>query len=170
MILLNDVGEVFDPHHLNWDRAAEPLQHSIDLVDAGGVGAALVDDNPIRHTVRADRSLEEPPCGGQVAALTEHEIKRLPIPIHCAVQVGPAALHLDVGLVHPPGCSGRPLPRLGPRGDLRSELHHPALQRSVVDRNPALGQDLLQVTIGDGVAQVEDNCMQEGPTSEGVYP
>jgi hypothetical protein len=30
----------------------------------------------------------------------------LTIPIHSAIEVGPAALHLDIGLVHPPGFGG----------------------------------------------------------------
>lgn len=43
---------------------------------------------------------------GQIPPRRQQEIKGLTIPIHSAIEVGPAALHLDIGLVHPPGFGG----------------------------------------------------------------
>jgi hypothetical protein len=43
VVLLDHVVEVLDPNHLDWDRAAEGHQHSVDRVDTRSVGAAPVD-------------------------------------------------------------------------------------------------------------------------------
>ena len=83
------------------------------------------------------------------------------IAVRGAVKLRPAALHLDVGLVNPPGPGRCPLPRLGPIGNERRELHHPAVQRGVVNRNAALRHYLLEVSVGHCVVDIEKHRMQD---------
>ena len=45
VILLDNVVKVFDPDHLDRDRASETPQHSVDRADSSSVGSAAVDDD-----------------------------------------------------------------------------------------------------------------------------
>ena len=69
------------------------------------------------------------------------------IAVRGAVKLRPAALHLDVGLVNPPGPGRCPLPRLGPIG--------------MVNRNAALRHYLLEVSVGHCVVDIEKHRMQD---------
>jgi hypothetical protein len=71
-----------------------------------------------------------------------------------AVKVGPAAGNLHVGLVNEPAVPGRVPARSGGVNELWREGLHPPVHRDVVDVDTALGQQLLDVPIGEPVAQV----------------
>ena len=51
VILLDNVVQVFAPHHFNWNGTTETLQHSVNGFDACSVRAAFVDHNLTRETV-----------------------------------------------------------------------------------------------------------------------
>ena len=112
MVLFQYVIEEFNLSHHDGAPVAGEFQDHVHRLQAGQVGTAFVDHDPVGHAVRVGRPLEEPPGSGQIAALREQEVKGLAIPVHGAVEVGPLALHLDAGLIHQPGGGGRSLPRL----------------------------------------------------------
>lgn len=105
--------------------------------------------------------LQAPPRNGQIAPLGQQKIKRLAIAVHGTAEVGPAPFHLDVGLIHSPGLGGRPLSCLNPICHEWRELHHPAVQGGVVNRDAALEQNFFKITVGHGIADVEENRMQD---------
>lgn len=45
MILHDNVVQIFDPDHIDRDRATEGQKHAIDSVDPGRVGAAAITDD-----------------------------------------------------------------------------------------------------------------------------
>src|SRR5690606_9299879 len=104
---------------------------------------------------------EEAPGGGEIAPFSKHEVERLPVAIHSAIEVAPTALHLDVCFIHPPRASRRSFPGLCPRGDQRSEFHHPAVQRGVVYRDAPLTENFLKITIGDGIANIKEHRVKD---------
>jgi hypothetical protein len=95
-----------------------------------------------------------------------------PVLVDRAVDVAPPAGDLHVGLVQSPagtdGVSARP----GGVSQQRREPQHPAVDGEVVDLNAALGQQFLNVAIGQAEAQVpahrpHDHIGREAEASEG---
>lgn len=152
---------IFDLSDLDSAATAGKFQDRVHRLQPGQIGTTLVDDDPVGHAVRTNRPLEEAPGGGKVPALGQHEIQSLSVAIHGPVKVGPAAPHLDVRLVHPPGVRSGSLSGLYPSGDERRELPYPAVQGGVVNRDVALDQNFLKITVGHGVAEVEEYCVQD---------
>ncbi len=161
VVLFKNVIQVFDLQDFDEGPFPGELQDHVRCLQTSQIGATLVDDNPIWHAVRVDRLLKEPSGSGQVAALGEQEIKGFAISINGAVKVGPSAFDLDVGLVHPPGLGCRALSGLGCGRDQRRILHHPPVQRGMVDGHAALGHDFFKVSVRDGIADVEKHGMQD---------
>ena len=84
------------------------------------------------------------------------------------VEVDPPSGYLDVGLIHEP-----PIPGAVPTGpggvdELRRECLHPAIDRDVVDFDAALGKQLLDVTVGQPVAQVPSHGERDHLTRKTV--
>ena len=68
--------------------------------------------------------------------------------------IGPSTGDLDVGLVdEPPVAAGVP-GRAGGVDEFRCEGLHPALDRHVVDLNPAFGEQFLHIAVGQAVSQI----------------
>jgi len=161
MVLFKDIVQIFGLSDRDCAATVGKLQDRVHRLQTGPVGTTLVDDDPVGHAVRTNRPLKEAPGGGKVSVLGQHEIKGLSVAIHRPVKVSPAALHLDVRFVHPPGVRSRSLTGLSPDGDERRELHHPAVQGGVVNHDAALGQNFFKITVGHGVAEVEENRVQD---------
>ena len=138
--------------HLDRDRASEPLQHPVDVLDAFGVGCTLVVDDFAGQAVHLHRTGKELDCRGLVAALREHEVQRLPELVDGAVKIDPRAFHLDVGLVHAPGSVSGSLAPARIFRDLTRVPLHPPVECGVVNRDTPLGHDLLKVAVGHPVA------------------
>lgn len=68
MVLLQDVIEVFELPNLDGAAVAGKFQDPVHGLQAGEIGAAFVDDDPVWHTVCADRLPEEPPGCSQISA------------------------------------------------------------------------------------------------------
>jgi hypothetical protein len=64
-----------------------------------------------------------------------------------AVHVTPPPGYLDVGLVDPPAIADGVPARPGGLSEQRREPLHPAVDRDVVDLDPALGEELLDIAI-----------------------
>ncbi len=124
MILLKDIVEVLDLQDIDSLAGACKLDDDIHRLQASQIGAALVNDHPVRHAVGSNSPAEEPARCRQIPLLRQHEIKGFAIPVNRPVEVGPPTFDLDVGLVHSPGFSGRPFSGLSLRGNQLRELHH----------------------------------------------
>jgi hypothetical protein len=70
------------------------------------------------------------------------------------VDEAPRAVDLDVGLVDEPAVTGRVPGEPGGVGQQRGEPLHPAVDRHVVDLDPAFAEQFLHVAVGQAVAQV----------------
>jgi hypothetical protein len=87
--------------------------------------------------------------------LRRHEIKGFTEFIDSAIEIGPFAFDLDIGLVHPPGAAGFGFAPLGLTGNQGRIFHDPSVQHRVVNGNAALGHNLFQITIGNRISHVE---------------
>ena len=92
--------------------------------------------------------LEEPPCTGAVAPRRSEHVDDLPCLVDRAVDIPPAAGDLRVGLVDLPAIAN--LVPAGPGGlsQQRREPHDPAVDSDLVDLDPALGEELFDVAVG----------------------
>ena len=61
VVLFHDVVEILDLQDLDDAPGACELQDDIDAFQTRQIGPALVDDDPIRHAIDANRPLEKPP-------------------------------------------------------------------------------------------------------------
>ncbi len=131
----------------------------IDRLKARQIGPTFIDSNPIRNAICLDGLLEKPPRSSSITSISEHKIKGSAVPIDGAVKIGPLTFEHDISFVHPlRNCRG-PLVFLGFRSNERRIFHHPPVQRGVVDCDAALSHNLLQITIGNGVSDVEKHCV-----------
>jgi hypothetical protein len=89
-----------------------------------------------------------------VATFAEVEIDRAALFIHCAVEVHPVPLDLDIGRIHSPRASHRqgiPLP--APLQD-RDEPHDPTHNGGVSDREAPLAHQLHQIAVAELVPYI----------------
>jgi hypothetical protein len=70
------------------------------------------------------------------------------------VQVSPLTAHLDAGLIGEPPVPGSLPARPGGLGELWSEALHPSVDGDVIDGDAALGQQFLNVPVGQAIPQV----------------
>jgi hypothetical protein len=94
MVLLRDVVQVLDLSDLDYSATAGEFQDHIHRPKPCKIGPALVDDNPLRHAMPADRALEEEPGRSHVAAIGKQEINGLAVAFDGPVAVGSFALYL----------------------------------------------------------------------------
>jgi hypothetical protein len=100
------------------------------------------------------RDLEEPASSLQVAALGDEHVDDLAELVDRPIDVAPGAAHLHVGLVHEPAVPDRVAARSGGVEEQRREALHRPVDRDVVDIDTSLGEQLLDVPVGEPVAQV----------------
>ena len=87
-----------------------------------------------------------------VAVSREQEINSSPAGIDPTVQVGPFAFPANVGLIHPPGgVGGLQFPATAPV-QFGSIALDPAPDSGMIRGQSALGQQFLDVAIGEGKA------------------
>jgi hypothetical protein len=114
---------------------------------------------------------EESPRGRQVPLLGHQHVNDLPELVDRPVQIDPPASDLDVGLVDkPPITRGMPA-ESGGVDQQRSEPLHPAIDRNVVDIDTALGQQFLDIAVGQAIPEVpahrhHDHIRREAEPSE----
>jgi hypothetical protein len=73
------------------------------------------------------------------------------------VDIAPAPGHLDIGLIHLPAAADRVLAGSGCLGQQRREAQHSAVDRHMVHLDTPLGEELLDVAIGQSEAQTPAN-------------
>lgn len=157
VVLLENVVEIFDRSDPDLTPAVGKFQDDVHRLKPSEIGTALVDNNALRHPIRADRLLEETSSGNEIAALEKHEIKGFSVAVDGTIEVSPANLDLDVGLIRSPRVGCRLLPPLRVLDDQWCKLDNPSVQRRMVDLDPALSHDLLKVSVRDGIADIEEH-------------
>ena len=90
----------------------------------------------------------------QCRAGRDVDVDDLAVLVDGPVDVAPAAGDLDVGLVDEPAVADRVAARPGRVGQERREALHPPVDGDVVDLDATLGEEFLDVAIGQPVAQV----------------
>jgi hypothetical protein len=111
-----------------------------------------------RDPHRADGALEEPAGGLRVPACRDEHVDDLAELINRAVRVAPLPSDLHIGLVDLPAVTDGVAAGPGGLGQQRRQSHHPAIHRDVVDLDPAFGDQLLNVAVGQAEAQVPAHC------------
>jgi hypothetical protein len=84
----------------------------------------------------------------------DEDVDNLAELIDRTVYIPPPAGDLHVGLVDPPAIAHGVPAGTASLGQQRREALHPAVVGDVVDLDPALGEQLLDVTVGQPEAQV----------------
>jgi len=101
-----------------------------------------------RDLGHVDRSLEEPMGRLRVALWRDQHVDDLPEPVDRAVDVAPPAGDLHIRLVHGPAISHAMPAGPGGLGQQRREAQHPPVDGDVVGLDPTLGEELLEVAVG----------------------
>jgi hypothetical protein len=102
----------------------------------------------------SQRAREECPCCRAVTAFGDQAVDDLAVLVDRAVEIGPAAGDLDVGLVDEPPVTRGVTSWPGGVDELGSEGLHPADDRDVVDLDAALSEQLLNVAVRQPVTQI----------------
>ena len=137
------------------------------IPEGRGVGAKLVGyDCQRRETALLQQLSHELERGSLVALGLDEDIQDLPLPVDGAPQVHPLATHRDEHLVEMP-LRVRPRPMVSKAtSDLRTEPGHPAADCLIGDNDPALGQQLFDVSITQRKTGIQpygvlNNCGRE---------
>ena len=147
MVLFQDVIKI-----LHRSMAAFLLQSTLGFEphDSWRITGVLVGVNYARRrmVLSAQGPGEKALSRCYVAFGREKEVDRRTARIHGPVQVHPLALNPDLGLIHPPTVIGRSEPRAQLALNFRGVTLHPSPDRDLIDRNPAFGQEFLDVAVG----------------------
>jgi hypothetical protein len=101
---------------------------------------------------RVDRSLEEPLGGLGVSVSGDEHVDDLAELVDRAVDVAPPAGDLHIRLVHEPAVPDQVAAWPGGVGQQRREPQYPPVDGDVVDLDPTLGEELLEVAVGQAEA------------------
>jgi hypothetical protein len=126
--------------------------HAVESTSSSAIGlvAALVgDDLHGRDLGGADGPLEEAAGCLGVALWGDEHVDDLAELVDCAVDVAPPPGDLHVGLVHQPAIPDQVPAGPGGVGQQRREPLDPAVDAGVVDVDPALGEEFLDVAVGE---------------------
>jgi hypothetical protein len=126
------------------------LRHQI--IEDSQVSRRLVGGDLDRRRPGAQCLGEEPAGWRGVPPLGQQDVDDLPVLVDRAIKVRPPAGDLDVGLIHEPPITGSVPAGAGGVREQRCEPLHPPEHGHVVDA--ALGQQFLDIAVGEAVAQV----------------
>ena len=101
---------------------------------------------------------EEPPGSRQVTPTQQQNVNDLAVLIDGPIEIGPGASDLHICLVGEPAVTEGMAARPRRLDELRGEPPHPPVDGDVIDGDAALGQQLLDVPLGQAVPQVPADC------------
>jgi hypothetical protein len=125
---------------------------------------ARVDPVPVggdlggRYPSAADPLGEEPTCGLSVPPRREEDVDDLAELVDGPEQVAPGPPDFQVRLIDMPAIADQMLSSSCGLGELRREPLDPPVDRDVVDLDPALAQELLDVPIRQAEPQIPADC------------
>jgi hypothetical protein len=102
----------------------------------------------------AERTGEEPASGREIPLLRDEDIDDLPELVDRPVQVDSTSRDFDVGLIHEPPITGDVSARSCSVDEQRSEPRHPPIDGHMINLDATLGQQLLNVSIGQSIPEV----------------
>lgn len=144
------LGVVKDAGHQSLDRSCQ--------------GGCTVGDDLDGGAMRDERRREEPTRGTEVPPFRDVDVDDLAALIDRPIHVTPPAGDLHAGLIHEPTVPDRMAARPSRVDKQRSEALHPPVQGDVIDLDPTLPQELLNVAIRQPESQIptdrEDNDLR----------
>lgn len=100
MILLKDIVQILNLQDFNRLTCTSDFQDVVYSLNSSQIGSAFINDYFVWNTIVYDGLLEETPCGTEISALREHEIKGLTVTINRPIEISPFAFDLDICLVN----------------------------------------------------------------------
>jgi hypothetical protein len=125
------------------------------LVEDPRVDRRAVGRDLDRDRARSQRPGEEAPRGRQVTPHGQQDIDDLAMLIDRPVEIDPLAGDLQVGLIDEPPVTRSVTARPGSLDELRGQTLHPPVDADVIDGDPALGQQLLDVPVGQAIPRYQ---------------
>jgi hypothetical protein len=107
------------------------------------------------------RLAEEALRGRRVPPGREQEVDRLTAAVDRPIEVGPAALHLHIGLVDPPRAIARTQVWTDPLLQFRRISLDPAEDRGVIHVYAPVSQHQLEVAVADREHEVPADCPED---------
>src|SRR6266851_1103440 len=159
VVLLNDIVQI-----RNRPAATTPAQFTAVLQYRYGVSIgrmAVHVDHPRANRRPPQRHLQKMLRGHVVPFRRQHEINRVPFRINVPVQVRPLPGNANVSLIHPPGATGTAEVPANPRAQFRGVTQDPARDGGMVQAEPALGHQFLQVPVAEGITQIPPNGQED---------
>lgn len=98
----------------------------------------------------------------RVSCRTEKEIECVSLRIDGSVEIDSRPFHLDGGLIDPPGASGRLQIGMARPFQLRSIVLDPAVNRRMIDMQPAFPHHFFQITLAQRIAEVPTHAQENG--------
>src|SRR6266508_1578220 len=125
------------------------------VIEDAGVGPVPVSGDLNRLPSGAsDGPSEKPANRVRVPARRQKHVDDLAELVDCSEQVPPGPSYLQVGLIDVPAIPDDVPTGPGCLGELGCEPLHPPVHRHVVNHDPALGEEFLDVSVGQGEPQV----------------
>jgi hypothetical protein len=104
---------------------------------------------------------EEEAFGGLgIPRRAQEKLERIPLGIHCSVEIHPDFLHFNVRLIHFPGVVAGFQTRSASFVELWAIVLDSTIDRGMIDRESALGHHFLKISITERIAQVPTNAQQ----------
>jgi hypothetical protein len=111
--------------------------------------------------------IKEASGGGFIPFFSQYEIDCVTVLIDSPIEVVPTAFDFDVGLVHSPRTRNSTLLAITERGfQLRGILQHPAMDSCMIHLNPALCQQLFNISVAKLISCIPANRHQDGGERE----
>jgi len=126
-------------------------------LDGGFIGVTAVDGDRLRQPVAADGFFQKPERGLFIPVLCQEKVNRLALLIDRSIELPPLALHLDIGLVHPPVHPHRTLAPMKRLLELGALFDDPSINGGVIHLHPALLHEFFDVARAQRVRQVPTN-------------
>ncbi len=127
-----------------------------ETAERGGVGAQLVGDQQFGHeALLLEQLAHQPQRRPGVASTLNQHVENLALMVDGAPQIHPLAGDANHHLVQMPAIA-RPRATLAqPSRDRGTELQHPAPHRFIGDVEPSVGQQLLDIAVGQGEPEIK---------------
>src|SRR5215475_13342126 len=125
------------------------------------MGVAAVDGDLLRHAVATNGLGEKAEGGLGIPVFRQQKVNRLALCIDSPIQVAPRSLDLDRGLVHPLAAPHGALAAVTGLFPWGAVFDHPALDRRVVDGDPAFFQELFHLAIAQGIRHIPSHACED---------
>ena len=123
----------------------------IIALDGRSIGFAPINGDLVGQAVAANRLVQEAPSCRFIALLGQQKVNDLAVFVQRTVEIPLLAFHFNIGLVHAPTRPHRALAPVEFLFKLRTVLHHPMINRRVVNRNTPFLHEFFDVACAQWV-------------------